>query len=52
MVAADNGSIIVGWSDPQETRLRLGAPSWGAAARRLSDDGKIIYAGRVRIRMP
>jgi DNA ligase D-like protein (predicted ligase) len=35
--------IAVGWSDPEGTRPHLGAPLLGC----YTDDGKLIYAGRV-----
>jgi ATP-dependent DNA ligase len=35
--------VIVGWSDPEGTRPHLGALLLGY----YTDDGKLIYAGRV-----
>ena len=40
--------VIVGWSDPEGTRLHLGALLLGY----YTDDGKLIYAGRVGTGMP
>jgi ATP-dependent DNA ligase len=40
--------VIVGWSDPEGSRPHLGALLLGY----YSDDGKIIYAGRVGTGMP
>jgi ATP-dependent DNA ligase len=40
--------VIVGWSDPEGSRLHLGALLLGF----YSDDGKLIYAGRVGTGMP
>jgi ATP-dependent DNA ligase len=40
--------VIVGWSDPEGTRPHLGALLLGY----YSDDGKLIYAGRVGTGMP
>ena len=40
--------VIVGWSDPEGTRPHLGALLFGY----YSDDGKLIYAGRVGSGMP
>ena len=40
--------IIVGWSDPEGSRPHLGALLLGY----YSDDGKLIYAGRVGTGMP
>ena len=40
--------VIVGWSDPEGTRPHLGALLFGY----YSDDGKLIYAGRVGTGMP
>jgi DNA ligase D-like protein (predicted ligase) len=42
------GFVIVGWSDPEGSRPHLGAPLLGY----YSDDGKLIYAGRVGTGMP
>ena len=40
--------VIVGWSDPEGTRPHLGALLLGYC----TDDGKLIYAGRVGTGMP
>ena len=40
--------VIVGWSDPEGTRPHLGALLLGY----YTDDGKLIYAGRVGTGMP
>ena len=40
--------VIVGWSDPEGSRPHLGALLLGY----YSDDGKLIYAGRVGTGMP
>jgi ATP-dependent DNA ligase len=40
--------VIVGWSDPEGSRPHLGALLLGF----YSDDGKLIYAGRVGTGMP
>src|ERR1700683_1791782 len=40
--------VVVGWSDPEGTRPHLGALLLGY----YTDDGKIIYAGRVGTGMP
>ena len=40
--------VIVGWSDPEGTRPNLGALLLGY----YTDDGKLIYAGRVGTGMP
>ena len=40
--------VVVGWSDPEGTRPYLGALLLGY----YSDDGKLIYAGRVGTGMP
>ena len=40
--------VIVGWSDPEGTRPYLGA----LLLRYYTDDGKLIYAGRVGTEMP
>jgi ATP-dependent DNA ligase len=40
--------VIVGWSDPEGTRPHLGALLLGY----YSDDGKLIYSGRVGTGMP
>jgi ATP-dependent DNA ligase len=44
----DLAPIIVGWSDPEGTRPHLGALLLGY----YTDDGKLIYAGRVGTGMP
>ena len=41
--------IVVGWSDPEGTRHRIGALLLGYYT---PDDGKLIYAGRVGTGMP
>ena len=40
--------VIVGWSDPERSRPHLGALLLGY----YTDDGKLIYAGRVGTGMP
>ena len=40
--------VVVGWSDPEGSRPHLGALLLGY----YTDDGKLIYAGRVRTGMP
>jgi ATP-dependent DNA ligase len=40
--------VIVGWSDPEGSRPHLGALLLGYH----TDDGKLIYAGRVGTGMP
>ena len=40
--------VVVGWSDPEGTRPHLGALLLGY----YTDDGKLIYAGRVGTGMP
>jgi DNA ligase D-like protein (predicted ligase) len=40
--------VVVGWSDPEGSRLHLGALLLGY----YTDDGKLIYAGRVGTGMP
>ena len=40
--------VIVGWSDPEGTRPHLGALLLGC----YTDDGKLIYAGRVALGCP
>ena len=40
--------VIVGWSDPEGSRPHLGALLLGY----FTDDGKLIYAGRVGTGMP
>ncbi|HEY3622171.1 MAG TPA: hypothetical protein VGL12_07190, partial [Roseiarcus sp.] len=40
--------FVVGWSDPEGTRPHLGALMLGY----YTDDGKLIYAGRVGTGMP
>jgi ATP-dependent DNA ligase len=40
--------VIVGWSDPEGSRPHLGARLLGY----YTDDGKLIYAGRVGTGMP
>src|SRR6202035_2411118 len=42
------GLVIVGWSDPEGSRPHLGALLLGY----FTDDGKLIYAGRVGTGMP
>jgi ATP-dependent DNA ligase len=39
--------VIVGWSDPEGSRSHL-----GALLGYYTDDGKLIYAGRVGTGMP
>jgi ATP-dependent DNA ligase len=41
--------VVVGWSDPEGTRHRIGALLLGYYT---PDDGKLIYAGRVGTGMP
>ena len=41
-------SVVVGWTDPEGSRPRLGALLLGY----YTDDGKLIYAGRVGTGMP
>jgi ATP-dependent DNA ligase len=41
-------SLFVGWTDPEGSRPHLGALLLGS----FSDDGKLIYAGRVGTGMP
>jgi hypothetical protein len=40
--------VVVGWTDPEGSRLHLGALLLGY----YTDDGKLIYAGRVGTGMP
>lgn len=40
--------VVVGWSDPEGSRRRIGALLLG----HYTPDGKLIYAGRVETGMP
>ena len=40
--------VVVGWSDPEASRPHLGALLLGF----YTDDGKLVYAGRVGTGMP